>query len=268
MATPVKRALSHLVGWAADRRVPRPLRAPIYRAYARFTGADLTECRPPLDAYPSLGAFFVRRLNEGARPLCEPGLLPSPVDGTVQEAGPIREGSVLQAKGRPYPLRELLGGVGADVALDGGYAWTLYLSPRDYHRVHAPESGRLTEARWILGARHSVAPAVLDRRLVLPINERVALRLDCACGPLLLVMVGALNVGRIRVLGVEPGHAGAVDPPLAFERGAELGRFEMGSTVVLIAPPGSFVGAPGVSSGAPVRLGAPIGRAAGGAGSA
>jgi phosphatidylserine decarboxylase len=259
MPTPLRMALSRLTGWAADRKLPGPLRAPVYRAYARLTGADLAEARPPLRAYPSLSAFFVRRLVEGARPLCAEGLLASPVDGRVQTAEPIAGEQVLQAKGRSYAVRELLAGVGADVALDGGYCWTLYLSPRDYHRIHAPDAGRLVEARWVPGARHSVAPKVLARRMVLPVNERVALRLETARGPLLMVLVGALNVGRIRVLGVEPGHAGALEPPLAFERGAELARFEMGSTVVVVAPPGSWRGLPEVAPGAPVRLGAAIG---------
>jgi len=260
MDTPVRRTLSHLVGWAADRRVPGPLRAPLYGAYARLTGADLTEARPPLAAYPSLSAFFVRRLRDGARPICaEAGLLPSPVDGTLQSLESISEESLLEAKGRSYDVRDLLAGVGADVALEGGCAWTIYLSPRDYHRIHSPESGLLREARWVPGTRYPVAPRVLARRRVLSINERVALRLETSRGPLLMVLVGALNVGRVRVVGVEPGHAGALEPPPSFERGAELARFELGSTVVLIAPPGLLRPVAGLAPGAAARVGEPIG---------
>jgi phosphatidylserine decarboxylase len=260
VATPTKRALSHLVGWLADRKVPTPLRAPIYRTYCRLTGADVSEARPPLHAYPSLGAFFVRELISGARPIePDPALLPSPVDGTVQALDPITQGTILQAKGRPYPIAELLGPVGADIDLEGGCAWTIYLSPRDYHRIHSPETASLTESAHLPGARHSVAPKVLERRQVLSINERVALRLETERGPLLLVLVGALNVGRIRVVGLTPEHTGPIHPPLERARGAELGRFEMGSTIVLISPPGGPQLLEGLKPGDPVRLGQAIG---------
>jgi phosphatidylserine decarboxylase len=253
--------LSLATGWLADRKLPTPLRAPAYRAYCRFTGADIAEARPPLHSYPSLGAFFIRRLIDGARPVeADPQLLPSPVDGTVQALTPIKDGAVLQAKGRPYPIRELLGPVGADLDLEGGFAWTIYLSPRDYHRIHSPETARLTEYAHIPGARHSVAPKVLAKRKVLSINERVVLRLETERGPLLLVLVGALNVGRIRVVGVEPEHSGPLSTPLERERGAELARFEMGSTIVLVSPPGGPCLYPGLSEGDPVRLGQVIGK--------
>ena len=253
--------LSRATGWLADRKIPTPLRGPIYRSYCRFTGADLEEVRPPLKAYPSLGAFFVRELIDGARPVeSDPELLPSPVDGTVQSLDEVSEGSILQAKGRSYPVRDLLGPVGADIDLEGGFAWTIYLSPRDYHRIHSPETARLVESAHLPGARHSVAPKVLARREVLSINERVVLRLETERGPLLLVLVGALNVGRIRVVGVQPEHTGPVDPPLERARGAELARFEMGSTIVLISPPGGPEFTEELSVGDSVRLGQTIGR--------
>ncbi|MCH2107102.1 MAG: phosphatidylserine decarboxylase, partial [Planctomycetes bacterium] len=156
-------------------------------------------------------------------------------------------------------VRDLLGPVGADIELEGGFAWTIYLSPRDYHRIHSPETARLTETAHLPGARHSVAPKVLARREVLSINERVVLRLETERGPLLLVLVGALNVGRIRVKGVQPDHTGALDPPLERARGAELARFEMGSTIVLISPPGGPRSIEGLELGDPVRLGQAIG---------
>lgn len=252
--------LSRVTGWLTDRKIPTPLRGPIYRSYCRFTGADVEEARPPLHAYPSLGAFFVRELIDGARPIeSDPELLPSPVDGTVQSLDPITDGTILQAKGHPYPIRDLLGPVGADIDLEGGCAWTIYLSPRDYHRIHSPETARLTEAAHLSGARHSVAPKVLERRRVLSINERAALRLETERGPLLLVLVGALNVGRIRVVGLTPEHTGPIQPPLERARGAELARFEMGSTIVLISPPGGPQLLEGLKPGDSVRLGQAIG---------
>ena len=260
MSTPLYRAMSRFVGWAADCRIPRPLRAPVYRAYSRLTGADLGEVRLPLDGFASLGQFFVRELSEGARPFStERADLCSPVDGTIQSLGRVDAGSLLQAKGRTYPLRDLLGGVADRSELDGGFAWTIYLSPRDYHRIHAPESCRLVAAQWVPGTRYSVAPKVLDRRLVLSINERAVLELDCEHGRLFLVLVGALNVGRIRVVGVDPAHAGPLRPPRAFARGAELARFEMGSTIVLVTPPGCAAPLSGLAPGRHVRLGEPNG---------
>ena len=259
-ATPLLRLCSRVVGWLADRRVPRVLRKPLYRTYARFTGADLSEVRPPLDGYASLTAFFVRRLVDGARPLDErAGTLVSPVDGRVQAIDRIEsDETTLQAKGRAYSVRELLGGIGEDVALAGGTAWTLYLSPRDYHRIHAPCACTLSELTWIRGALYSVRPSVLARRAVLDVNERCALRLDRdGEPPLFLVLVGALNVGRIRVVGVDP--QGPLESPRQLARGAEVGRFELGSTIVLIAPPGAAHADGSLAQGDPVRLGTAIG---------
>lgn len=260
-----RRGLSRLVGWATDRSVPRFLRAPVYRGYARFTGADLAEVRLDLADFPSLGAFFVRELRTGARPIdTDPAALVSPVDGRVQSVGPIERGTVLQAKGRTYAVEELTGGLEKGfekpLELEGGFAWTIYLSPRDYHRIHAPLTATLTAARWIPGDRFSVAPAVLDRRRVLDVNERAVLRLESASGTFLLVLVGALNVGRIRVVGVPPSYATEpVRPGARFERGAEIARFEMGSTIVLIAPRGVAVPKSDLSTGDAVRLGTRIG---------
>jgi len=252
--------VSHFVGWLADRRIPGFLRAPVYRIYARVTGADLTEVRPPLRAYASLSAFFVRRLIDGARPLPEdPAAVASPVDGTLQALGNVTEGSLLQAKGHAYEVRELLGGLGEQVDLKGATSWTIYLSPRDYHRIHAPVDCRMTAVRWIPGDRHSVQPKVLARRRVFPINERCVLLLESAHGPFFLVLVGALNVGRIRVLGVEPGRQGELAQPQSFARGEELARFEMGSTILLIAPRGQASPLPDFPQGTRILLGQSIG---------
>ena len=261
MSTPLRRALSLTVGWLADRRVPHILRRPLYRAFARCTGADLGEVRGPLEEFPSLGAFFVRRLTPGARPVDpDPAALVSPVDARVQTLCTIEADTILQAKGHPYSVRELLAGVGGDVDLEGGHAWTLYLGPRDYHRIHAPENARLQEVRWIRGCRYSVAPGVLDRRRVLDVNERCVLRMESQRGPLLLVLVGALNVGRIRVQGVDPHDSGVLPEERELQRGEELARFELGSTIVLLTPAGMAAPLPDLKPHDPVRLGQAIGR--------
>lgn len=265
-STPLRRGLSLCAGWLADRRIPRAWRAPLFRAYARRYRVDLADVRLPLAEHPSLAAFFVRRLREGARSFpSDPRTLPSPCDGTLQASdrigGELGGELLVQAKGRPYSVRELLGGVGGDVALDGGHAWTIYLSPRDYHRVHTPVDGELAEIAWTPGARYSVAPGVLAARAkVLSINERCAMRLDTPRGPVLLVMVGALNVGRIRVVGVERDRVGPLPTPRRLARGDELARFELGSTVVLLTPPGYAKPAP-IALGARVRMGDALGSA-------
>jgi len=239
MQAAFRRTLSRLVGWLADRRIPGPLRRLVYGAYSRITGADPDEAQLALHHYPSLGAFFVRRLREGARPLDpDPLALVSPCDGRIQAADPIARGTLVQAKGMSYPVATLLGGAADEGGLEGGFAWTIYLSPRDYHRVHTPLEGTLQRVVWLPGDRFSVAPGVLARRPgVLAGNERAVLEMRSELGTYYLVMVGALNVGRIRVVGVPTGESPGEEKP-HFARGAELARFEMGSTVVLVFPPG------------------------------
>ena len=269
MATPLKRRFSHATGWLADRRVPIPLRRLVYGSYCRFTGADPGEARLALKAYPSLGAFFVRQLKPDARPWVDkPECLPSPCDGHFQDIRRIEAGTILQAKGHPYALDELLGNEEDAQALEGGWAWTIYLSPSDYHRVHTPETAELIAVRWLGSARHSVAPKVLARRpRVFVENERAVLTMYSNRARYHLVMVGALNVGRIRVVGVK--HLGQPVPTAGtgrsvksfpvFRRGDELARFEMGSTVVLLFPPQTVRPLPSFCQGEAVRMGRPIG---------
>ncbi|MCA9002470.1 MAG: phosphatidylserine decarboxylase [Planctomycetes bacterium] len=260
MSTPLRYRTSLVAGWMADRKIPRFLRAPIYRTYARLTGANLEEARGPLHIYPSLGQYFVRELKPGLRPIDpDPKALVSPVDGTVQDVSRIEKGTILQAKGHPYAVSDLLGGVQGDVDLEGGHAWTVYLGPKDYHRIHAPCAGDLTHARWIQGCRYSVQPRVLARRMVLPINERCPLRIETPSGPLFLVLVGAVIVGRIRVVGLPPDGDRVLDPPRPLESGQELARFEMGSTIVLVAPPGGPTPLKSLTPGQTLRLGEAIG---------
>jgi len=254
-----RRKLSSTAGWAADLRIPQFLRNLVYRGFARCAGANLDEARGPLTIYPSLSAFFVRSLVEGARTITDdPAHIACPVDGRVQHIGRVTHGSTLQAKGRSYTVADMLGGTASEVDLEGCAAFTLYLGPRDYHRVHAPEAGRLVSVDYLPGDRFSVNPNVLAKRRVLDINERCVLRFESERGPYVLVMVGALNVGRIRVTGVEPDHGGALAKPREVARGEELARFELGSTVVLFLPFEGLQPSPSLAPGAVVRLGQPL----------
>lgn len=266
MSTPLARACSAIVGWAADRRLPRALRPFAHRTFARLTGADLSEVRPPLDAYPSVGAFFVRRLVDGARTFPEnERSFGSPCDGHVQTIETACGDSILQAKGQPYSLRELLAGAEAPfgglegVDLEGARVWTLYLSPSDYHRLHCPIRSRLDRVVWAGGCRYSVAPSVLERKpRVFVRNERAVLRLESDRGPWFLVLVGALNVGRIRVVGVPQGAETPNRSDPRFELGEELGRFELGSTAIVVWPGPGPDPIAGLEIGDPVCMGQPI----------
>ncbi len=260
VTTPARRALSLFTGWLADRRIPTPLRRALYGAYCAATGADAGEAQLPPSGYPSLNAFFLRRLKEGARTFDpDPAVLPSPCDGRLQAAGEVTAERLVQAKGVDYSVRELLAGAERGCDLERALSMTLYLSPRDYHRVHSPFAGLLEEVVWVPGTRFSVAPRVAGRRAGLfAANERAVLRFATERGPAFLVMVGALNVGRIRVVGVAPG--GSPSPPRAVARGDELARFEMGSTVVLVLPRAHGLAAEPLSPGDSVRLGQAIAR--------
>jgi phosphatidylserine decarboxylase len=260
VTTPARRALSACAGWLADRRIPTPLRRAVFGAYCAATGADAGEAQLAPAGYASLNAFFLRRLKEGARVFDpDPAVLPSPCDGRLQAAGMVTAERILQAKGVDYSVRELLSGADGGADLEGALAFTLYLSPRDYHRVHAPLAGLLEEVRWVPGARFSVAPRVAARLGGLfALNERAVLRFADERGPFFLVMVGALNVGRIRVVGVAPGASPS--PPRPVRRGEEIARFEMGSTVVLVMPRAHGLAAEPLEPGAPVRLGQALAR--------
>ena len=259
--TPFLMAASRTVGWLADRRLPTFMRPWAYRTYARFTGANLDEVRAPLASFPSLGAFFIRHLKPDARPIeGDPTRLPSPADSALQDLSQIQADTILQAKGMGYSVRELLAGVGDDLDLEGGYAWTLYLSPRDYHRVHTPEACVLSQVHWVPGRFLSVRPSILAKKPdVFAKNERAVMRLETEHGPLLMVMVGALNVARIRILGVETGVE-VTGGTQAFARGAEIARFEMGSTVILVSPKGKLQPLAELQLNKSIRLGQAIGR--------
>ncbi len=263
-----QRTLSALAGRLADCRWP-PLRRALIRAFVRRYGVDLAEAEETdPDAYPSFNAFFTRALRPGARPLeGDETTAVSPVDGTLSERGRIDPGRQLRIKGGHLDVARLLGEAAEAEPFAGGGFASLYLSPRDYHRVHMPLAGTLRAALHLPGSLLGVAPAIAARMPDLPArNERLVMRFDTAAGPMAVVMVGALLVG-----GIETAWAGRlarvrrptpVPVPgngLALARGAELARFRMGSTVVVLwgRPPQWAAGA---TSGAPVRMGQALGR--------
>lgn len=269
-------ALSRAFGRLADVRIPRPLRRGVLGAFARGAGIDSGEAALPLTDYPSLDAFFVRALRPGLRawPRSEDEA-GSPVDGVVGQLGAIREGTLLQAKGRAYRAASLLDDAEAALRYESGCFLTLYLSPRHYHRIHAPTSGRIVEARHVPGALLPVNDAAV--RLVaelFPRNERLAAYLDGPLGRVAVVAIGAYNVGRISA-SFDPAWGGRAQrgsvtnrrgaraetrgyaPGLMVEKGAELMAFHLGSTVVLLFEQGVVL-EPSLGAGAEIRLGARI----------
>jgi len=243
MAAPLLRLLplalvSRLVGWGVRRRLPVRLRRPLLGLYARHYRVDLGEAEAGLDAYPSVEAFFTRRLWSGARPVAAAPLV-SPCDGRVGPPVEITAGAAITAKGHRYRLDDLLGPLAHwGPRLDGGRWLTLYLSPRDYHRYHAPAAMAVVESCHIPGRRWPVNGWGIDHIPDLFVeNERVVVVAETAAGwPLVMVYVAAFNVGRIELHGVSPpaGHAGHHRWEVA--AGDEMGYFSLGSTILLLLP--------------------------------
>jgi phosphatidylserine decarboxylase len=242
------------------------------RAFVRAYGVDLHEAAQPVPtAYRTFNDFFTRALRADARPQDpRPEALLAPADGRISEIGHLTGGRLLQAKGQTFDAQALLGGdpeLAATFA-DGAFA-TLYLAPRDYHRVHMPLTGTLRTTIHVPGRLFSVNANTAARvpRLYAR-NERVVTLFDTAAGPLAVVLVGAIFVGGIQTVwqgqvtpprGRGLRHLPLPTPEPTLARGAELGRFDMGSTVILLLPSGRVTWLPERTTGQPVRMGTALG---------
>jgi len=199
-------------------------------------------------AYAHFNAFFTRELRDGARTApTDPDAIACPADGRISQAGRIREGRILQAKGQDFTVAELLADEEAAARYRDGHFVTIYLSPRDYHRVHMPLSGTLRRTTHIPGRIFSVAPAaVADIPRLFARNERLACHFQGEHGPFAVIMVGAMLVSSISTVWdglVAPPYASAITHRDDFEyaaplpRASQMGRFNMGSTVIVLLPP-------------------------------
>jgi phosphatidylserine decarboxylase len=262
----IPKTLSSAVVYRATRSRRAWLKRPLLRWFTRAYRVDLDEAlRENLDDYATFNEFFTRELKAGARPIASGAHeLASPADGVLTEHGAIDGAQLFQAKGRTYDLHDLLGETGTDAdALRGGSYFTIYLAPHNYHRVHAPLAGTLTRTRYIPGERFSVsrATAAAIPRLFCR-NERAVCWFETERGAMAVVLVGALNVSSISTctLGEIPSgppRHWREAPARAVERGAEIGRFNMGSTViVLLADSKLRFASP---NGASVRMGQALG---------
>ena len=220
---------------------------------------------PDIASYASFNDFFTRALQDGARPLAQADLI-CPVDGAISQFGRIEGQQIFQAKGHHYSSTALVGGDATLAAqFDNGHFATLYLSPRDYHRIHMPCAARLTRMIYVPGDLFSVNPTTargvpgLFAR-----NERVVCVFEGAHGPFVLVLVGATIVGSMAtswhgaVNAPRPGRLSEWrydDQSIAFKQGDEMGRFLLGSTVVMLFPQGPLKFNPAWQPGAAIRLG-------------
>ncbi len=266
--------LSRLVLRATRIRL-RPLKNLLIRAFVRGFRPNMSEAAQPNPLqYPSFNAFFTRALRHGARPIdLDPGVLISPVDGTVSQIGRLDGSRLLQAKGIDYTLEELLDGAPewAQRFAGGAFA-TLYLAPYNYHRIHMPIAGTLRSAWFIPGKLFSVnavtakaVPGLFAR------NERVVCVFEDGPRAFAMVLVGALFVGSIAtvwhgdVTPRSPRHRVdlPLDPtraPLRLNKGVEMGRFNMGSTVILLLPPDTLEWLPKFTSGTTIEVGRMLAR--------
>jgi len=262
-----KQAMTAFAGVVANWRGGARTTEIVRRFVAKY-GVDMGEAaEPDIARYASFNDFFTRALKPGARPMAQSALV-SPVDGAISQLGAITGDQIFQAKGHRYSTTALLGGDAALAApFAGGHFATLYLSPKDYHRVHMPCGGRLTRMVHVPGALFSVNP-VTARGVpgLFARNERVVCAFEGEAGPWILVLVGATIVGSMATV-----WHGVVNPPRACQlrewrydgpaqtvrlaQGDEMGRFLLGSTVVLLFPPGPLRFDPSWRTGALVRMG-------------
>jgi phosphatidylserine decarboxylase len=262
--------ISRLAGAVANARMDL-IRLPLIRWFIRHYQVDLEESEiTDYHRFEHFNAFFTRALAQGARPINEDaGAMVSPVDGTISQIGDIEQGRIFQAKGMDFSTLELLGGDQqlADVFQNGRFT-TIYLSPRDYHRIHMPVSGVLTDMVYVPGRLFSVNPATTSQvpRLFAR-NERVVCVFNTEHGRMAMVLVGAMIVASVET--VWAGEVAPVRPriqhqryadqePTSLARGQEMGRFKLGSTVVLLHEDRSMEWLEDKIAGTPVRLGEKI----------
>lgn len=261
-------AISRIVFWFT--RLQTPMAQPVMSWFARVYGIDMSEAaQPNFSAYNSFNAFFTRALRDDARSIATgEGVVVSPSDGRISQLGNIKNGEIFQAKGHSYTAAELLGSEQEAAAFDGGQFITIYLSPRDYHRVHMPLTARLRSTLHVPGRLFSVAPhTVAHVPRLFARNERAVCFFDTDKGPVAQVLVGAINVAAIETV-----WAGLITPPAAWgprqvphqgevelQRGDEMGRFNMGSTVILLLPAGAQWHE-SLKPGDPVQMGQALGQ--------
>ena len=265
------RLLSSIARWMAYGRFGPWKNWLIRLAVSKFDINVAEAADPQLENYPSFNAFFTRALKPGARTAdADPSTLLMPADGKMSQIGRIQEGRIFQAKGQEFTAAELLGDAAAAAPFADGWFANIYLSPRDYHRVHMPWSGTLVETLHVPGRLFSVAPwAVRKIPRLFARNERLVCHFDTDAGPMCMVMVGALLVSGVETVwngvnipayGDKPWRLDFCGQGIRLERFAEMARFNYGSTVIVLLPRDGF-NLDAFASEAPTRLGQRMGQA-------
>ncbi len=240
-------SITRAVGRLVDAELPASLSSAVVGLYARAYKVDLDEAAPQVGAFTSFDAFFTRALREGARPPCASSdVFVSPADGRLEARGPVDSGGRILVKGKPYTCADLVGDAEDARRYDGGQFAVVYLSPRDYHRVHSPVSGVVKTVRSMPGDYYPVN-AIGERHIpqLFARNRRVAILVDTESrGRVTVVMVSAMIVGRVSVSGIDgrdvPMGTHTLAPERRIERGDEIGIFHLGSTAVVFVEPGVF----------------------------
>ena len=260
-----KKALTSFAGLVAGSALGGGTTA-IIRRFIRRYGVDMSEAANPDPAsYPTFNEFFTRALKDGARPLAAADWV-CPVDGAISQFGAIERDQIFQAKGHRYSTTALVGGDATLAAqFESGHFATLYLSPRDYHRIHMPCDGKLQRMIYVPGALFSVNPVTAAGvPNLFARNERVVCVFEGPRGPFVLTLVGATIVGSMATVWhglVNPPRPGKVrewdysDQDIVLKRGEEMGRFLLGSTVVLLFPKGDLRFNPQWAPAGGVRMG-------------
>ncbi len=263
-----KSALSTLVGVATRAPAPAVLHQAAMRVFASRYQVNLDEAANGIEDFSTFGQFFTRRLKPGARTIdADPKTVISPCDGRVSQVGDIDQGRCLQAKGIWFPVDKLLGDARRALEFEGGHFVTIYLSPRDYHRFHAPLAGQVTGYSYLPGEFWPVNPAsVKTKDALFAVNERLVTYLDTAAGSVAYIAVGATCVSRIHAsYDAIVTHTGqgqrhhTYARPIPLARDGELGMFEMGSTVIMLFQKGRIRWHERMTAELPLRWGEPIG---------
>jgi len=260
--------LSRIAGWFASTKIGF-IKSVFIRWFAKKYWVSLDEAaRQSLSDYESFNDFFTRELRPGARQIdLSPNNIISPADGAISQAGKINVSRIFQAKGRVYSLEELLARKDLVDTYKNGHFATIYLSPKDYHRVHMPISGKLTSTSYVPGDLFSVNPTTVENVPELfARNERLVCHFDTELGSMCVILVGAMIVA-----GIETTWSGHVAPAktrhivhtssedeVYLEKGAELGRFKLGSTVILLFQENKIDWNSNLKADAPVKMGRTI----------
>lgn len=264
-----KKAWSRLLSYLVYAPLPHSFSQGVMRWFSKRYQLNLDEAELPLSEYPNLGSLFTRKLKPNTHTIDQSeGIAVSPADGHILNLGRLSEGRLIQCKGHDFDVADLLDNPTQVERFRNGSWCTIYLSPRDYHRVHHPVEGTLTRAQYISGALWPVNQAAVQNvKRLFCVNERIVTYVESPIGPVATIMVGATSVGHISMahddtLVANKGQRDQekqYEPAIDIKRADELGTFHLGSTaIVLFADPA--VQLEDLEDGQPIRIGTPIAR--------